>query len=489
MGIIRKQTIIGSIFSYSGAILGLVNTAILYPRFLSTEEVGLLSWLIATTMIVAQFSTLGFGAVISRLFPYFRNKENQHNGFMFILFCVGLLGFTISLIAYFSLQPFAASYFNGDASLNLNYLIYLIPLAFFSLFFNLFDGYNRVLYDAVSGTFLRDIVFKIIVLASLILFWKEYIKFDQLIFIYVAAYCLPTVLLFGLLISRKQVSFKPQLNFIKPDLKKIMIDTSLYGLLNNFGGKLASQIDKFMITGMLSLGATGIFTVMASFGVLISMPARSLNKISSTIIAEAWKKKDLKTISKTYAQSGLHQFMLACLLFIGLWVNIDNVLQIVTPEYIEGKYVVLFIGLSNVVLMLSGISGVVIQNSPAYRKQSQFLIIYAGIIVVSNAIMIPIWGIIGAALASFVASLCFNLMKYLFLLRRYKFQPFNYRYILVIVSAIVSYYIAHLLPKQDSFIIDIIVRGAIVSIIYIALSLIFRISKDLNEFAMKLIKR
>jgi len=488
LGIIRKQTIIGSIFSYSGAILGMVNTAILFPRFLSTAEVGLLTWLIATTMMVAQFSGLGFGAVISRLFPYFRDEKNQHNGFMFILFCVGILGFIISLLAYFAFQPFAPDYFDGDATLNLKYLIYLIPLVFFSLFFNLFDGYNRVHYDAVSGTFFRDIIFKVIVLASLVLLWKEYINFDQLVFIYVAAYCLPTVLLFGLLISRKQVSFKPQLNFIKPDLKKIMIDTSFYGLLNNFGDKLASQIDKLMLTGMISLGATGIFAVMANFGVLISMPSRSLNKISSTIIAEAWKKKDLETISKTYAQSGLHQFMVACLLFVGLWVNIDNVLQIVTPEYIDGKYVVFFIGLSNVVLMLSGISGVVIQNSPAYRKQSLFLIIYAGIIVISNAIMIPLWGIIGAAAASFVASLCFNLMKYLFLLKRYKFQPLNYRYLLVIICAAISYYLAYLLPKQDSFIIDIIVRGAIVSFIYIALSLIFRISKDLNQFVMKLIK-
>ncbi len=489
MGIIRKQTIIGSLFSYSGALLGLVNTAILFPRLLSTDEVGLLTWLIAATMMTSQISSLGFGAVISRLFPYFRNKENQHNGFMFILFCVGILGFALSLIAYFALTPFAPGYFDSDSSLNLDYLFYLIPLVFFSIFFNLLDGFNRVMYDAVSGTFFRDIVFRLIVLASLLLLGQGIIDFNQLIFIYISAYCLPAVLLFAVLIKRKQVSFKPNLKFIKPDLKKIMINTSLFGLLNNFGDKIASQIDKIMIVGMLSLGANGIFTVMSYFGVLVSMPSRTLNKISSTIIAEAWKKKDLKTISQTYAQSGLHQFMVACLLFVALWVNIDNVLQIVTPEYIEGKYVVFFIGLSNVVLMLSGISGVVIQNSPAYRKQSLFLVIYAIIIVISNAIMIPFWGIIGAAAASFAASLCFNLMKYLFLLKRYKFQPFNYRYVLVVVCAVISYYIAYLLPKQDSFIIDIIVRGAIVSLIYIALILAFRISKDFNEFAMKLIKR
>jgi hypothetical protein len=57
------------------------------------------------------------------------------------------------------------------------------------------------------------------------------------------------------------------------------------------------------------------------------------------------------------------------------------------------------------------------------------------------------------------------------------------------VCALISYYIAYLLPKQDSFIIDIIIRGVVVSLIYISLSLSFRISKDLNTYAKKFIKR
>jgi len=57
------------------------------------------------------------------------------------------------------------------------------------------------------------------------------------------------------------------------------------------------------------------------------------------------------------------------------------------------------------------------------------------------------------------------------------------------VCALISYYIAYLLPKQDSFIIDIIVRGAVVSLIYIALSIAFHISEDLNAYVKKIIKK
>jgi O-antigen/teichoic acid export membrane protein len=489
LGIIRKQTIKGTIVSYIGAILGLVNTGILFPHFFSTDQIGLILWLGAITTIAAQFSSLGFNNVTARLFPYFRNENINHNGYLFIMFWVGIAGFVLSLISYFILQPLAVDLYHDDSPLYLDYLIYLIPLVFFTLFYNLFEGYNRVMYDAVSGTIFRDIVFKLFNLTFILLFVFKLIDFSQFVFYYVLAYCSPTLFLFILLWWRGQISFASNLKFVTPELRKSMTSVSLFGILNGLSDKLANQIDRIMLVSYIGFGANGIFGTMAYFGVLVSMPARTLRKISSTVIAEAWKRNDLLSISKIYSQSGLHQFMVGCLLFIGIWVNIDNVFEIVTDKFVDGRYVIFFIGLAHVIQMLSGVSGVIIQSSPYYKMQTVFMVGYSFLVILTNLIMIPIWGMNGAAVASLFASLIFNLSKYLFLLKKYKFQPFNYRYLLVIVSAIVSYYIAYLLPKQDSFIIDIIFRGAIVSLIYIALSLAFRISKDLNEFAMKLIKR
>ena len=269
LGIIRQQTIKGSAISYVGAILGLVNTGILFPRILSEDQIGLLNWLVAITTIAAQFSSFGFNNVTARLFPYFRNEKQRHNGFLFILFWVGMVGFMLSLISYFVLQPVAVDIYKDDSSLYLDYLYYLIPLVFFTLYFNLFDGYNRMMYDAVSGTFFRDIVFKLINLSIILLFWQNILDFSQFVFFYVLAFCLPTVLLFLLLIKRKQISFTPNLKFVRPNLRKSMISVSLYGILNGLSDKLANQIDRIMIVSYVGLGANGIYATMANFGVLV----------------------------------------------------------------------------------------------------------------------------------------------------------------------------------------------------------------------------
>ena len=485
MGIIRQQTIKGSVVSYIGAILGFINTGILFPRFLEADQIGLINWIGPMAAIVAQFSSLGFNNVTARLFPYFRNENRNHNGYLFILFWVGMAGFVLALISYFALHPFAVDAYQDESPLYLDYLVYLIPLVFFTIFFNLFDAYNRVLYDAVSGTFFRDIVFKILNLTIIFLFALNVLNFSDFVLLYVIAYCLPTLLLFLLLWYRGKISFASNLKFVRPTLRKSMISVSLYGILNGLSDKLANHIDKVMIVSYVGLGANGIYATMANFGVLVSMPSRTLRKIASTVIAEAWKKKDLKTIAQIYTQSGLHQFMAGCLLFIGIWANIDNVIEIVTDRFIDGKYVIFFIGIGHVIQMASGVSGVILQSSPYYKMQAVFMAIYGVLVILTNLIMIPIWGINGAAIASVSATLVFNLLKYMFLYKKYKFQPFNYKYLLVILVAIGSYYTGNLLPKQDWFILDIIFRSGIVGGLYLVLTFAFKISTDFNQFVKR----
>ena len=287
---------------------------------------------------------------------------------------------------------------------------------------------------------------------------------------------------------RGQISFASNLKFITPELRKSITSVSLYGILNGLSDKLANQIDRIMIVSFIGLGANGIFGIMAYFGVLVSMPARSLRKISSTVIAEAWKRNDLSTISQIYSQSGLHQFMLGCLLFIGIWVNIDNVFEIVSDKFVEGRYVVFLIGLAHVIQMLSGVSGVIIQSSPYYKMQTVFMGSYSLLVIVSNAIMIPIWGINGAAFASLLSTLIFNLAKYLFLYRKYQLQPLNKKYLLVILISLIAYFSGYFLPRMDSYLVDIVLRSSLVGGLYVSISYALHISTDFNKFVKKQLK-
>ena len=64
MGIVKRDSISITILSYAGAAIGYVNKILLFPNFLSEEQVGLTSILVSLAMIYAQFSALGINSPV-----------------------------------------------------------------------------------------------------------------------------------------------------------------------------------------------------------------------------------------------------------------------------------------------------------------------------------------------------------------------------------------------------------------------------------------
>ena len=100
MGQIERQTIKGSLYSYIGVAIGFVTTAVLFPRLLTTEQIGVLSLLVAYAQLISVVGNLGFPSVVIRFFPYFQNKQKGHNGLLFLVLLVLGVGFTIGAVLY-----------------------------------------------------------------------------------------------------------------------------------------------------------------------------------------------------------------------------------------------------------------------------------------------------------------------------------------------------------------------------------------------------
>lgn len=488
MGIIQKQAIKGTIYSYLGVLIGFITTGLLFPRILTTDENGLLKLLISYSLIFAQFASLGFNSVTTRLFTYFRDHKNSHHGFLFIAFIVGLGGFIIIIIAFFLLKPLIISNSIDKSALFVEYLYYIIPLIFFTLFFSILDNYYKVLYNAVRGTFLKEFLQRLLILFSVILYYFNLLNFNFFVIAYITAICLPTIFISISLILEKQFSLKPDFSYLSKEMSRTMISVSVYGILISFSGILILNIDSIMINSMIGISQTGIYAITFFFGTIILIPSRSLTKISAAVIADAWKEKNLILIKDIYYKSCLNQLIFAGLLFIGIWANINNIFKILPPEYEPGKYVIFFIGISSLIQMASGISNIVIFNSKYYKVHTYFMLILVVLIITTNLIFIPKYGIVGAAMASALSNLVFNLLKFIFLYFKFRMQPFDRKYFIIIIAAGLSYIIGYLLPEIKNYIFDIIIRSAIIALIYGSFILIFKVSDELNQKFFQIFK-
>jgi O-antigen/teichoic acid export membrane protein len=484
MGKIAKQSIQGSAYNYVGAVLGFLSAGLLMPKFLSPEQVGLVNLLIAITLIFSSFSTLGFNSILTRLFPYFRAPAGKHSGILSLGLLVTTVGISLTLIVVFVFADTIIAQKPGESPLLRNNYYYLPILIIFASLFSLLDTYNRMLYDAVSGILFREVVVRLLNLVLIGLYIFEIINFSDFVLYYVIAYNSPTLLIAVVLIIRGDFYIsRPNWKLMR-SMKKEMAGVAFFGILTVFSSLAVMNIDKYMINYYLGLSATGIYSVSFYFATLILIPSRAIRKISGIFIADAWKENKPEQIQLIYKKSSINMLLIGVLLFVGIWANIENIFKIL-PDYSEGRYVILFIGLANIFEMASGVGAGIISSSKNYKVHAYIMLFMIAGIVVSNIIFIPLYGLTGGALASLIAVFLTALLRFLFLLFRYGFQPYRPRHLYILLTGALILFINQYIPEPDNFYLDILIRSSIISVLFALIAYFAKFSEDANEQADK----
>jgi len=488
MGIIIKQSLKGSIWSYMGLVVGYINVGIIMPNFFKAEQIGLIQLFAAIALIFTNFSTLGFGNVINRLFPEFRNESKKHNGFLFLTVATGLTGFLLSLSAFFIFKPQIIEANIEKSPLLVEYILLLVPLFFFKIFFNLTDILNRVLYDAVTGTFWNDFVHKMLNLILIILFASGVLDFRQFFYGYIISMCLPTFPLLYVILKRKDINLKPNFSFLKKPLAREMIIVAAFGLVNGLSGTLTNNIDKLLINKFLSLEQVGIFSICALFATVIMIPSRAMVKISTGIIAQAWKDNDKTKIQEIYSKASLTQTIIGSLIFAGIMVNLNNIFAILPEVYSQGKWVLIIYSIGILIRVSSSTSGSIILTSKYYKILSLFIVIQIFITLGLHYTFIPKMGITGAAIAVLLTYLIrtFSVVGYIKI--KMKMFCYSYKHILVLIIASVSIAAAYFITETGVLIADILIKSTTVSVVFIVLVLSLKISNDIQQIFLKVVK-
>jgi O-antigen/teichoic acid export membrane protein len=351
------------------------------------------------------------------------------------------------------------------------------------------DVYARVLIHSTIGTFLKELLQRFFILAGIVLFIFDLIGFWHFILFYVAAVSIPTLILFIYLFFRGEIFLKPDFSMIRQNLLVPIINLSVYGLLIGFSQIAISQIDSILINFFKNPAQTGIYAITFYYGTLVILPSRAVFRIAPTFIAEAFKTNDHATIQSIQYKSCLNQLLLGAGLFSLLWLNIDNVFKILPPEYLAGKYVIFFIGITNLISMAGGLSSQVITNSDYYRYNAIFVFVYLLLTVLLNIILIQVIGIVGAAIAAMISMLVFATIKFEFIRRKFGIQPYDMNHVKIIAISVVTFLIIHVFPYPDPLILNILVKSSLFGILFIGLNYLFRSSRDFNQFIDLYLKR
>lgn len=476
MGIIRSQSIKNSINLYIGIIVGAINTILVFPFvFVENPEYwGLLQLLVSYSIIISSFSHLGTPHILIRYFPIFKDKAKLIS----FSFTLALLGFLLFLLVFFSCKPLYIDYIS-DNPLLLEYLFLVVVLVFSTIFFDILNSISRSHLDSSTPIFLNDVLIRLITLLLLVFYHFKLIDFKLFIYLYVASYFLKLIILFFIQMFKKRIPLLISWN--KHEVKELL-RYGLYVILGSGAAILVSRVDIIMIEYYLDLKYVAFYGLAFFIGSVIKVPARSVTSISTPLIASAFKENRLDKVLEIYKKTSINLLIISSLMFLVIWLNIDDILHILPEKFQAGKYVVLFVGLSQVVNLACGLNGLIIINSKYFKADLIFNVVLLTFIVITNILFIPKMGINGAALASLLSIIIHNVIKLIYIYVKMKIQPFDLQSIKIVFISVLIYFIIDLIPMFDNGILSVIVKTILILSVFIPLVISMNISNDINDF-------
>ena len=271
-----------------------------------------------------------------------------------------------------------------------------------------------------------------------------------------------------------------------------MFTYGIYVLLGGISIMLVTRIDIMMLASMLEDGTgeglqqVAFYTVAFFIGNAIMVPAKSIAAISIPLIAQAWEKQDLDEIQIIYSKSSINQLIIGGVFFLCVWLNIDQIFLLLPEQFQAGKWVVFYIGLSQLFNMATGVNGEIIINSRYYRFDLYLNLFLVFVTIVTNYFLIQKYGINGAAIATAISILIFNITRLTILKVKMNMHPFSLKTIYTVFLILFIYLILSFLPNSDYAFFDIIWKSITVMILFVPTALYFNLSEDItlliNEF-------
>lgn len=485
MGIIKRQGIKYSIVGYLATAIGALSTMFIYP--LDKSIYGYALFLVGTATFFYPFMSGGVASLVIRFFPEMKTEDNQNHGF---------LGFTqiVSTIAFFLFGSigllFKDSLYQGmlwldmDADLIFDNIAIILVLTFVVTQIYILTPYTSNYQRIVVPNLLTNLLFKIVLPILILLYFYGFI--NEVIFGWgVVGYHLLGFL--GLAIYLYSIGGLDWIIDVKAYTRERitkMLTYTFYGILGSIGNILAFRIDLFMVPTMLGLFSTGIYGISQFIGASVELPTKALFQISAPIVSKAMKEDDLQHVEMIYKKASLNLSIVGLLLLALIINNLDALLHL-TNDYdglAAGKMVVFWVAMAKLVDMATSVNSHIINYSKYFRINFYIILLMAVLNIGLNFWLIPLYGITGAAFATFLSITIANTMRFIYVWFRWKIQPFSYKHLIAILLVLITFGVAYLIPIANLHpILSIIIRSIVITLIFVPAIWYLKLSEDIND--------
>lgn len=431
------KTLLGSgAISFAIKILGKLAKYLLIlviSHKLGVDALGL--FILATTIltIISVFSMLGLNILLVRYVAEFSSK-NQYNlagiAYRKAVSIALPVSIVISVLLYF-FSLFIAEIIFKKTSL-FPYLrivsFAIVPLVLLNFSFQSLRGLRKIIDYALLDDFF-------IPFASIVLFVALF-YFTNFNYQHIVSYVFSIwfALITGIYLWQKNISSFSGLPIVPPGpeqqqrlTRKNMLNKALPLMFVTTLSMLMVWIDTIMLGILKTEYDVGIYNVAFRIAQFIAIPLIAINSIAAPMFSEYYGKRDFKNLAMVAQKSTKMIILISSPIFLFFLFFPSLVLGLFGIQFIEGSSAFIMLIFGQFVNAVTGSVAPILTMTDKQKQLKNIILLSITINIILNLILIPPFGINGAAFASMISVIVLHMTPFFLIKKYYNFYTINLR--------------------------------------------------------------
>ena len=497
MGIVKRQSIKFSIVSYGAILIATLATIFIYNN--AETAYGAARFLIDTSLFLGIIIGAGTAPMTIKFYPEFYKPNVGDRGLLrYALQIVGVSAL-LFIVAFFLFKENIQTFARNKDALYEQVVPLIIPLTILMALMYLFSAYASNFKRIVVPSILQNIIKISLPMLILLIIWERF-QYSQLFYGILITYLIIVIFFIVYIHMQGHLNITSKDRSFEKDSKS-MLTFAGFNLFAGMSGFMALKIDSIMIPNILTediFTNNGAYGIAAFMGAAIGIPFTSIIKIAGPLISSSIKNKDYKHVEELYKKSSTNLLLVGLALFSLVVLSISDLFNFMEASTLlkDSVIIVVLIGIAKIIDMGSSLNNEIINYSDKYKTYVFFLAVMAASNVFLNIVLLKKFGIAGAAMATCISMIIFNLTKLIYIQLQFKMHPFSKNTIYVLGIASISFIIIYFLPISEiSFesigprinaLISIGIRSFLFILVYGLLVLWIKPSKDFHELLIDL---
>ncbi|WP_343591873.1 lipopolysaccharide biosynthesis protein [Flavobacterium sp.] len=484
MGVVLNQSFKNTIITYIGFGIGAINTLYLYPIFLGATFYGLTNYITSSANVIMPLFAIGMQNTLVKFYSQYKTDEEKSQFLSFTVLFPIILIIPLLLIGLCFYDEIL--FFLSKKNAIVKSYVWLIPFIGLTMaYFEIFYAWARVHMHSVFGNFVKEIGLRLFSLFLLIAVYYDVLSVEGFVYATAGLYFLAFLVTMFYAFSVQ----KPHFQISKPKNAKDILVYSFYIILSGSVANLLLDGDKMILNQYMIIDNIAFYSVATYIALVISVPSRAMHQIVYPITAKLMHENKHDELNELYKKTSINLQMVGGFVMLCIFVNINQLYELVPKEYSGGISVVFMIGLSKYFDLILGNNNAIIFNTKYYRMVLYLGLMLVVLTIVLNMIFIPIFGIFGSAFATLLSITLYSLAKLLFVVKKLHLYPFTKQTIHSIVLTFALFLVFYFWEFPFFQLISIALKSILVTIFYVYLNYKFKISTDINNVIDSVLKK